>query len=740
MPKIKIINSSTCSLEKRLSILAAILTLAASVMVALDLGQALIDNYVAGNTWSVIKHSIFALISIFLVYGGLVYLLTRWGYYHRLSRHQRKNHSDLLPHFSGDSPTLNILIPSYKEEDKVVFQTLLSAALQQYRNKRVVLLIDDPAFPKNPADINSLAIARSLPERVSETLNPMLKLTKKEKTKFISHSLTSEINLDAEFSNLSDLYKTVIVWFEDFAAHYQIHDHADRAFVNSVILGQAKLLETRLQELTTRWNTHTTSQNASLLEAEYSRLVSIFDVKISSFERKYFENLSHEPNKAMNLNSYIGLMGKAFNIVTEDNKQYLKDSCNQDSDISIPSSDFIITLDADSIIAPDYALRLIDIMQQPQNQKLAVVQTPYSSFPGAEKTLERIAGATTDIQYIIHQGFTQFNGTYWVGANALIRRKALDDIAVVEEERGYPVTRYIQDRTVIEDTESSVDLVERGWQLYNYPERLAYSATPPDFGSLIIQRRRWANGGLIILPKLLRYLSRGPLSIAKFAEAFVRIHYLTSIAAVNIGLVIALAIPLATDITTVWMPFTALGYFLLYGRDLTLIGYRFRDLFAVYALNLLLIPINLAGVFKSLQQAWTKEKIPFGRTPKIDGRTASSPIFIALLYGFTVNWLVASSISFHADYVLHGIFALTNACIMLYAIGALIGFHESWQDLSIGTENLRKQTGVKLYRHWRRVNRQTVNVLGNTPIVCLVVKPKKSARLVNNAERTKEVA
>jgi cellulose synthase/poly-beta-1,6-N-acetylglucosamine synthase-like glycosyltransferase len=55
------------------------------------------------------------------------------------------------------------------------------------------------------------------------------------------------------------------------------------------------------------------------------------------------------------------------------------------------------------------------------------------------------------------------------------------------------VRRYIQDRTVIEDTESSVDLVAKGWELTNYPERLSYSATPPDFGALVIQRRRWAN-------------------------------------------------------------------------------------------------------------------------------------------------------------------------------------------------------------------------------------------------------
>ena len=69
---------------------------------------------------------------------------------------------------------------------------------------------------------------------------------------------------------------------------------------------------------------------------------------------------------------------------------------------------------------------------------------------------------------------------------------------VVEYAGGWPIRRYIQDRTVIEDTESSIDLATHGWSLLNYPERLSYSATPPDFGSLCIQRHRWANGGLLI--------------------------------------------------------------------------------------------------------------------------------------------------------------------------------------------------------------------------------------------------
>ena len=229
------------------------------------------------------------------------------------------------------------------------------------------------------------------------------------------------------------------------------------------------------------------------------------------------------------------------------------------------------------------------------------------------------------MQYLIHQGFTACGATFWVGANALLRKAALDDIVTTELERGHVVRKYLQDWTVIEDTESSVDLILRRWTLHNYPERLSYSATPSDFGSLIIQRRRWANGGLLILPKLLRYLCRGGRWLRRFPEGFMRVHYLTSLTGVNLGVLLIVLYPLEKPLRIGWLPLTALPYYLLYGRDLVLAGYRWIDLFRVYALNLLLIPVNLGGVFKSLQQAVTRRTIPFSRTPKVAGRTTAPP-------------------------------------------------------------------------------------------------------------------
>src|SRR6185312_15252466 len=247
------------------------------------------------------------------------------------------------------------------------------------------------------------------------------------------------------------------------------------------------------------------------------------------------------------------------------------------------------------------------------NARVAVTQTPYSSFRGAGTRIERLAGATTDIQHILHQGKSFYGATFWVGANAVIRKIALEDIVEVETVGGFEVRRYVQDRTVIEDTESSVDLGTHGWSLVNYPERLSYSATPPDFGSLVVQRRRWANGGLLILPKFLRQVRerrRNGERVA-LAEVMLRINYMASIAWASFGLIFLLAFPYDGRLLSPLVLLAALPYFLAMASDLRYCGYRASDVLRIYGFNLILLPVNLAGVFKSLQQALTGKKIPF---------------------------------------------------------------------------------------------------------------------------------
>jgi hypothetical protein len=100
-----------------------------------------------------------------------------------------------------------------------------------------------------------------------------------------------------------------------------------------------------------------------------------------------------------------------------------------------------------------------------------------------------------------------------------------------------------------------------------------------------------------------------------------------------------------------------------------------------------LIPVNLGGVLKSLQQAITRQKIPFGRTPKIKGRTASAPLYIIAAYALLALWLVSAQGDFVDGHINQAAFALLNAAILFYAITIFIGFRASWDDI---TASLRK--------------------------------------------------
>jgi cellulose synthase/poly-beta-1,6-N-acetylglucosamine synthase-like glycosyltransferase len=703
--------------ELALTFVTLALTAVACAFLAVELAAILRKMASRGDVPGALGQILFMLIVALLIWGNLVYQLTRLAFFRRRLDHRPAPAWVLEEFYDGAAPSFTVLVPSYKEEPQVVQRTLFSAALQDYPNRRVVLLIDDPAHPVSADDERALRHIESLPVRLQTLFADAAKRFARECAAYESRQARGAIDLSVEAERIGHLYQNAAQWLEERASHLVPGEPGDELLRDKVFLLLAREHRARAQRLVSLALAGALEE-AHLLR-EYRRLASLFRVELTSFQRKRYVNLAHEPNKAMNLNAFIGLMGKHLREVRRADGLHLE-YCAQDlATWSVPDADYLLMLDADSIIVPGYAPRLMHYMGVPGNERVAVAQTPYSTIPAVAGTLENIAGATTDIQYNIHQGFTAFGGTYWVGANALVRKRALEDIAQMDRERGFLITRFILDRTVIEDTESSIDLVSRGWRLYNYPERLAYSATPPDFGSLLIQRRRWANGGLIILPKLLRYLLRGPSRTRKAVEGFFRCHYLASIAAVNVGLLIMLACPFEENLRNPWLPLSATPYFFLYARDLTCTGYRYTDLLRVYALNLMLIPINLGGVLKSLAQALTGHKTPFGRTPKVAGRTAALAPYVLAEYGLLGWWLVGATGDAMDGHYAHLAFALTNAGFLAYAIYRYIGWRNSVEDL---------RSGIAFARGW-------VNGARSRPLDGRVCGKPKPAPLIDLASR-----
>ncbi|UFS57838.1 glycosyltransferase family 2 protein [Subtercola endophyticus] len=667
--------------------IAVVVTVTAWVLYLITTVARLIFEYGNQDFRLSLEAIFYLLVVTFLTFSALMYLVARQGALRRFRDHVRVPRAELDRHFATEHPQgMTVLVPSYAEEPSVVRKTLWSAALQEYPSLRVVLLLDDSPAPVDPYVAYRLESTRRITGEIEESLlEPSTRFADALVTFERAVAMNGRVSTES-VSALAGEYRAAEQWLRDMADAEAHEDHVDTFFIDQVLKGLADDLELTASALEAAVNDRAELTSERMLEL-HRRLVWIFSVETETFERKKFASLSHEANKAMNLNAYIGLMGGRFREERTPDGMILRPvAAANEADRVIPNAQYLLTLDADSLLLRDYCLRLVYLLEQPDNERVAVTQTPYSSFRGAPTRIERLAGATTDLQHILHQGLTEYNATFWVGANAVIRMEALDDILEIETVGGFEISRYVQDRTVIEDTESSIDLGEHGWTLVNYPERLSYSATPPDFGSLIVQRRRWANGGLLILSKFMRQMKarRRAGDPIRMTEAMLRINYMASIAWASFGLVFLLAYPYDSRLLSPLVLVAALPYFIAQASDLKACGYKRSDIFRIYGFNLILLPVNLAGVIKSIEQSLTGKKIPFARTPKVSNRTASQLLYVIAPYGivaFSVLTVWRNVIDQNWG---NAAFAAFNAICASWAILDNIGIVNSLADVWLG--------------------------------------------------------
>ena len=652
-------------------------------------------------------------IFVVFMYGSFTYQTSRLSFFMHIRTETQKaeeQYKELEARDSRSVPHVEIIVPSYREESHVIWQTLMSAALVNYPSKGVVLLLDNPPFPTDAAERDLLLSSRAQVEVIESLLAPLSARFSNAAHRFRS-SNRALFDRKAAAKEAASLYEAAADFLNEIAAdvlkgkYGGSDDHTRKFFVERILCEPAQAHRARAKEILS------TAQSFSRLEAEFDRLSCLFKTQISLFERKKYLNLSHSPTKAANLNSYISLMGKRFKVSTESQGNTLIDcgaedasdeihpvthtidrfrrgrdtlfgcKVNNEPSFEISDAKYVVILDADSFVLADYVTCMVSAMEAPENARAAVMQTPYTVIPGTRSVIEKTAGATTDIYYYVTEGMGFANAGTWVGASATIRKEALLDIATTQKERGFTVSVYIQDKTVIEDTGATIDLIRRGWSVRPYPARLSYSATPPDFGALIVQRRRWSNGGLIILPSLLRHLATKRPSFGRLLEALLRFHYLSMPALLSISMLTMLIYPFDFKRVSGWIYLTLPPYLYLTLRDLYHMGYRFTDLLRAYSLFLLLLPVVLTGVKNSIDQIIFGRKTEFGRTPKIDQRTAAPVSSIAAIVAlFAWSVYIARGDFDRAD-GLHALFASSNALAIGYGIVAMIGLRAMYEDI-----------------------------------------------------------
>lgn len=612
-----------------------------------------------------------------LFYCSVAYQVNRFGAALRSAQFVRRSTAQLDALVRQGAPSVTVLIPTYREERRVLLLTILSAALARYTQRRIVVLVDDP--PDSPSLPDTLATVQEALTLLAEPMAPL----RGEFIRWQQRRAHGGIDSQLEREQLARHFEGAAEWLAKLAGWLETQtslefEHVDRFFIDRVVLDLAAHYEAHGKALAGA------EMDLVALDREYLRLSTLFCTDIGSFQRKQYENLSHAPNKAMNLNVYLGLLGGEYAIDETAAGATLRPAQGRDATIVAPRPDYVLTLDADSAILSDYIIELVDVIEA--RPEVGVVQTPYRTFPVASSAVERTAGATTDLQYLVHQGSSHFNAAFWVGANALLRVDALAQIATLREQSGRVEKVFIQDATVIEDTGSTLDLLMAGWSVHNYPRQLAFSATPADFGSLAVQRQRWSNGGLIIFPMLLAQLFGSTGKWRRSLEVLLRSHYLLSPVIGNTAVFLLLLISAGAR-SLVLAPVVMFPYFIVYGLDLKRNGYRFRDLFAVSSLNLILMPVNFSGILASIAQLITGHKAAFSRTPKVAGRTAVHARYVLFNLAMLslLGWYVASGLL--AGDVLGSIVPAISLYLYAYGIHRFIGWADGAADVLAGLEH-----------------------------------------------------
>jgi cellulose synthase/poly-beta-1,6-N-acetylglucosamine synthase-like glycosyltransferase len=662
-------------------------SLVLTVGLVLYLGNEAYQAYLSADSARMEKIGWLSLASVFMTYGNILYQSCILGYWRQMLAHRPPSPEELLAMHDREFPSLSVLIPAYKEEPDIMWQTMMASALCEYGEKNIVLLIDDPFQPKTLEDTLKLESARQLPRGLQQLFDAPAQAMAAEWIGFCQRRTSEHLDAKAEQDRLFTLYAQAAQWAEEVTALFLAGrdpatlPHGDHFFYDAVLQRWRNDQAATAAQLASA-----PPMDESLLVRHFSRLSRLFAVRFSSFERKKYAELSHESNKAMNLNGYLSVMGKSWVEEEREGVWHLREVPASEATFLPPSSEYLMILDADSILLPDYALRLMHKMQQPDYARIGVMQCYPSAFPGIPGGIERMAGASINLLFRINQGEENLGGPFWMGANSLVRRQALDDISRQAISDGKRSTIYIQDGTVIEDTETTIALLHKDWQVYQYPERLAYFSSPPDFGSLLIQRRRWANGGILLLPSMLRYFARKPFGWAWMKEFFVRFDYLTwGPVGCMMGFVMA-SVHFGDLLHSPWIMLAPLPCLVLQLRTLKQEGYRYSDALRLCAFGVMLGPVVMGGVLKSFQQAITGRKIPFARTPKIPARTAAPALYaffelampfimvaLAWRYAQYESW---AQMSFTIFYALSGMYAL----VYFMGVGATL------QDLVAGTQ------------------------------------------------------
>ena len=163
---------------------------------------------------------------------------------------------------------------------------------------------------------------------------------------------------------------------------------------------------------------------------------------------------------------------------------------NLNNGLAHSTGELVTVFDADHAPARDFLLETVGYFEE--DPKLFLVQTPHfflnpDPIERNLRTFETMPSENEMFYGIIQRGLDKWNGAFFCGSAAVLRRTAL------KETDGFSGV------SITEDCETALALHSRGWNSLYVDKPLIAGLQPATFTSFIGQRSRWAQGMMQIL-------------------------------------------------------------------------------------------------------------------------------------------------------------------------------------------------------------------------------------------------
>ncbi|GJD58577.1 Cellulose synthase catalytic subunit [UDP-forming] [Methylobacterium dankookense] len=163
---------------------------------------------------------------------------------------------------------------------------------------------------------------------------------------------------------------------------------------------------------------------------------------------------------------------------------------NLNNGLAFATGEIVVVLDADHVPFRSFLSETIGYFAE--DPKLFLVQTPHAFLNPDPiernlRTFERMPSENEMFYAVTQAGLDKWNGSFFCGSAALLRRSALDEAG------GF------SGMTITEDCETAFELHSRGWTSAYVDKPLIAGLQPETLSAFIGQRSRWCQGMFQIL-------------------------------------------------------------------------------------------------------------------------------------------------------------------------------------------------------------------------------------------------